>query len=73
MDCNGMRHRGPTSFGMLLTYSGCSAEPANTTVNKIWGLNGVNPAVRLAIIQKAYDYGQSNPEQSGAFRAAFTK
>ena len=60
LGCNGMRHRGPTAFGMLLAFSGCSPEHALEIANQVWGLNGVKRKVRLAVIQKAYDLGQSH-------------
>jgi hypothetical protein len=62
--CNGMKHRGPSVFGMLLGYSGCSPANANAIVNQVWGLNGVKENVRVAIIQKAYDLGVAHPELS---------
>ncbi|HEX4924335.1 MAG TPA: hypothetical protein VFV50_09620 [Bdellovibrionales bacterium] len=62
MGCNGMKHRGPTLFGMLLAYSGCDPKAATRAVNSIWGLNGVDAGVRAAIIKKAYELGEKNPE-----------
>lgn len=59
LGCNGMRHRGPTVFGMLLAFSGCSPEHALEISNQVWGLNGVKRKVRLAVIRKAYELGQS--------------
>ena len=55
--CNGQKHRGPTVFGMVLAALGCSPENAAEIVNRIWGLNGVPPANRLAPIRQAYDLG----------------
>jgi hypothetical protein len=57
-----MAHRGPTVFGMLLAYSGCSAEHSLEITNQIWGLNGVKRKVRLAIIRKAYELGNTQKE-----------
>ena len=68
--CNGMMHRGPTVFGMLLAYSGCSAEHAENIVDAIWGLNGVDRAVRLSIISRAFDLGNANPESQRAVARA---
>ena len=60
LGCNGMRHRGPTVFGMLLAFSGCSPKNALEISNQIWGLNGVKRKVRLAVIEKAYELGASH-------------
>ncbi len=62
MGCNAQMHRGPSVFGMILAFSGCSSEHALSIVNRIWGLNGVLPEVRLAIIQAARDFGDSRPD-----------
>lgn len=62
MGCNGQRHRGPTVFGMLLAFSGCSPTNAATIVNTVWGLNGVKPEVRLAIINEGKKLGDEDPE-----------
>lgn len=72
MGCQGMKHRGPTFFGMMLAYSGCSAKSANNMVNTVWGTNGIDPALREAIMQKAYEYGQAHPDQSGLLQKLFT-
>jgi len=66
--CNGMKHRGPTLFGMLLAYSGCKASNATAIVNEFWGLNGVAPEVRLAIIEAASRLGKANQTQSCRLR-----
>lgn len=68
LGCDGMMHRGPTLYGMLLAYSGCRPENAAQIVNAIWGLNGVSPDVRLAIIRASYDFGRAHPEQSARLR-----
>lgn len=60
--CNGQLHRGPTVFGMVLAALGCSAEHAAEIVNRIWGLNGVPPDVRLAAIRRGCDLGARRPE-----------
>lgn len=62
MGCNSMEHRGPTVFGMLLSFSGCSPEKAAEIVNKIWGLNGVPESKRLDLIKLGYDLGNQNPK-----------
>lgn len=68
LGCNSMRHRGPTVFGMLLAFSGCSPGFASEIANRVWGLNGVDPEVRLAAIKAAHEYGIANPEPSGQMR-----
>lgn len=62
LGCNGQRHRGPTVFGMLLAYSGCSPQNSATIVNELWGLNGVKPEVRKEIIQAAYVKGSQQSD-----------
>ncbi|MBC7458344.1 MAG: hypothetical protein H7235_08710, partial [Bdellovibrionaceae bacterium] len=49
MGCNGQMHRGPTVFGMMLSFSGCSSKNSLSIVNELWGQNGVQPEVRQAI------------------------
>jgi hypothetical protein len=71
MGCDGQMHRGPTVFGMLLSYSGCSPTNANAIVNKAWGLNGVPPEVRLAIIQEGYKLGSEDPQARLRMQRAF--
>lgn len=71
MGCNGMKHRGPTVFGMLLAYSGCKPERAAQIVNTIWGLNGIKPEVRLAIIKDAFTMGENNKDIRLNLREAF--
>lgn len=62
LGCNGMMHRGPTVFGMVLAFSGCTPEHALEVANQTWGLNGVKRKVRLAVIKKAYELGSARPE-----------
>lgn len=62
MGCNGQMHRGPTVFGMLLSFSGCSSKNSLTIVNKLWGKNGVKPEVRQAIIEEGYKLGNEDPQ-----------
>jgi hypothetical protein len=70
--CDGMRHRGPTAFGMVLTFSGCEPGHALQIVNDIWGLNGVPEGVRLAILRAAHELGRANPAESARLRDLFT-
>lgn len=72
MGCDGMRHRGPSVFGMLLSYSGCSPKRAAVIVNAIWGTNGIEPSMREALNQKAFDLGRSHATQSARLRALFS-
>ncbi len=70
--CNGMKHRGPTVFGMLLAFSGCSPENATKIVNENWRLNGVPASTRHAIIAAAHEYGKENPDESNRLRRLFS-
>jgi hypothetical protein len=63
MGCTQMQHRGPTVFGMLLAFSGCTAAHSAEIANSAFGLNGLSAALRLAVIQAAYDYGNESPDQ----------
>jgi len=58
--CNEQQHRGPSVFGMILAFSGCTPEHATAIANNIWGLNGIKQEVRLSIVKAAYDYGNAN-------------
>ncbi|MGE3973250.1 MAG: hypothetical protein AB7F59_01855 [Bdellovibrionales bacterium] len=61
--CNGMKHRGPSVFAMILAYSGCSPTRAAKIVNVVWGLNGVDEPVRLSIATEGKKLGDANPVQ----------
>ncbi|MGE3975054.1 MAG: hypothetical protein AB7F59_11070 [Bdellovibrionales bacterium] len=69
--CNGNRHRGPTVFGMILSYSGCRPESAADIVNTLWGLNGVPEENRLGAIQAAHNLGVQTPAESLKMRQMF--
>ncbi|MBC7466831.1 MAG: hypothetical protein H7256_12640 [Bdellovibrio sp.] len=71
MGCNGQKHRGPTAFGMLLAFSGCSVENAANIVNTTWGLNGVQAEVRAAIIAEGQRLGDADPEARRRLQQAF--
>lgn len=71
LGCNGQKHRGPTVFGMLLAFSGCSPQNAATIVNTTWGLNGVKPEVRAAIIAEGKRLGDADPEARRRLQNAF--
>jgi hypothetical protein len=57
--CQGMAHRGPTVFGAVLALMGCSPQHSAEIVNFLWGLNGVAPEVRKAVLEAAYELGNS--------------
>jgi hypothetical protein len=61
LGCDGMKHRGPTVFGMLLSFSGCNPVNSAEIVNRLWGLNGVAPEVRLSAIREGYAMGSERP------------
>ena len=71
LGCNEMMHRGPTVFGMILAFSGCSPAHALEIVDQTWGLNRVKRKVRLAVIQKAYQLGQERKESRKRLSEAF--
>ncbi len=73
MGCDGMRHRGPSVFAMLLAFSGCSAKNATKIANKVWGINFVFPSTRRAIAQVGYDIGEANPAWRQALQQAMLK
>jgi hypothetical protein len=73
LGCNEMMHRGPSVFGMLLAFSGCSPEHSLEITNQVWGLNGVKRKVRLAIIRKAYELGMARLESRKKLAALFSK
>jgi hypothetical protein len=71
MGCNGQMHRGPTVFGMLLSFSGCQPAHAAEIVNTLWGLNGVSADVRLSIITEAYRMGTEDTAMRLRMQQAF--
>ncbi|HUP57373.1 MAG TPA: hypothetical protein VM598_07975 [Bdellovibrionota bacterium] len=73
LGCDGMKHRGPTVFGMLLAYSGCTPKKAAEIVNTIWGLNTVPAASRLAVIEEGYRMGTANPAARQQLQDAFSQ
>ncbi len=62
MGCDGMRHRGPSVFAMLLGYAGCSPESASEIANRVWGTNHVLRTTRKEIALKGYEAGNRNPK-----------
>lgn len=71
--CQGMMHRGPTVFGAILAFSGCSPQTSADIANRLWGLNDVAPEVRLAVIEAAYLYGLMNPKVSKELSMVFSQ
>jgi hypothetical protein len=72
LGCQGQKHRGPTVFGMLLAYSGCSPKNAVAIANSLWGSNGIPTSVREKLAQKAYELGQKFPQNSQRLQQALT-
>ncbi|MBF0362365.1 MAG: hypothetical protein HQK49_15215 [Oligoflexia bacterium] len=70
--CDAQKHRGPSVFGMILSFSGCTPRHAAEIVNNIWGLNGVPAKTRFAIIEAAYQLGNSNPIQRMKLQTLFS-
>lgn len=73
LGCDGMRHRGPSVFAMLLAYSGCSAASSTVIANEIWGTNHVPTSTRTAIAQKGVEAGKRNPKGSARLRELFQR
>lgn len=71
LGCNGMQHRGPSVFAMMLAYSGCSAENAVTIANSIWGSNGVSSDLRIEMARMAAQLGAEHPAASRTLRELF--
>jgi hypothetical protein len=69
--CDGMKHRGPTVFAMVLSFAGCTAEHSVAIVNKTWGTNGIPTPTRIAIAQAAYDLGTAHSDTRARFQAIF--
>lgn len=69
--CFGQKHRGPSAFGMILAFSGCSPESASAIVNRLWGLNDVRYEVRHAIIQEGARLGVLYPEYRAKLQSLF--
>lgn len=64
LGCDWMMHRGPTVFGMLLAFSGCSPENALQIANETWGMNDIPADTRLAFIRAAHEFGlRHRPER----------
>lgn len=63
MGCNGMRERGPTLFGMVLAFAGCTPQEVSAIVNPIWGLGWpleiVSEKDREDILTQAFLLGNS--------------
>jgi hypothetical protein len=72
LGCNNQQHRGPTVFGMILAFSGCSPRHATEIANNIWGLNGVPYFMRLSVSQAGYDLGKAHPKEREALAKKFS-
>ncbi|HVK60126.1 MAG TPA: hypothetical protein VM432_01200 [Bdellovibrionales bacterium] len=72
MGCDGQRHRGPSVFAMLLSYSGCSPESATNIANKVWGTNFVSTKTRTAIARKGWEIGNADPAGRAALQKIMT-
>lgn len=71
MGCNSQKHRGPTVFGMMLAFSGCSPAKSAEIVNTVWGLNGIEAEVRQSIIAEGKRLGDLDPEARMRLQKAF--
>jgi hypothetical protein len=71
MGCDGMKHRGPTLFAMMLAYSGCTPEHAAEVANRLWGNNGIKTEMRVALARRARALAEAHPDQAARLRAAF--
>jgi hypothetical protein len=71
MGCDGMKHRGPSVFAMLLTYSGCSAKSAVDIANAVWGTNTISTESRIALANEAAKLAVAHPEQAGRLQRQF--
>jgi hypothetical protein len=61
LGCDGMQHRGPTAFAMLLSYSGCRPEHSVEIANDLWGVNFVPVPNRIAVARRGLKLGRANP------------
>lgn len=68
LGCNGMRHRGPSAFAMVLGFAGCSPANSVAIANSIWGSNGVPTNARIAIAQRGFEIGSSRPSSRKALQ-----
>jgi hypothetical protein len=71
LGCDGMKHRGPTYFAMVLSFAGCSADHSVAIANAFWGTNGIPTPTRVAIAQSAYDLGTAHSDARQKIQAAF--
>lgn len=69
LGCDGMKHRGPTVFAMLLAYAGCSPERATAIVKRAWGENGIRREMREALAAAAARLGAAHPAQRARMQA----
>jgi hypothetical protein len=70
--CDGMMHRGPTMFAMVLSFVGCTPQHSVAIVEKLWGKNGVPTATRIAVAQKGLEMGAADPKARERFLKVMT-
>lgn len=73
MGCDGMMHRGPTVFAMLLAFTGCTPEHSTEIADKLWGLNGVPLETRLAVAKKGFEIGNAHSESRAKLVQLFSE
>lgn len=61
LGCDGMKHRGPSVFSMLLSVSGCSPERSADLVEYLWSKNFVSHETRVGIARVGFEYGNTHP------------
>ncbi|MES2857316.1 MAG: hypothetical protein V4692_15710 [Bdellovibrionota bacterium] len=72
MGCDGMKHRGPSVFAMILAFSGCSAKNATKIANNVWGKNFVSASTREAIAEVGFKAGNADPAGRAALQKIMT-
>ncbi|MEO5969156.1 MAG: hypothetical protein ABIQ95_04450 [Bdellovibrionia bacterium] len=70
--CQGMHHRGPSAFAMILAFSGCTPTHSVEIVDRLWGLNGVKYEVRASIAEAGFDLGEIYGEERKKFQKLFS-
>ncbi|MES2854890.1 MAG: hypothetical protein V4692_03450 [Bdellovibrionota bacterium] len=72
LGCDGMRHRGPSVFAMVLAFAGCDPTRSVQIANSIWGTNGIPTATRVALAQRAYELGSERSDSRARLQAVMT-
>lgn len=73
LGCDGMKHRGPSVFAMLLSYAGCTPQKSVEIANFYWDKNFVSVKTREAIAQKGFELGGKNPKVRLALQNIFSQ